>query len=119
MERSQISKFWGSGGGGVRSPRDRSCLSPAPSEGRAYLKPPGSGGRAWPTRQALKGASPRYGGCGKRLHGLGPGRLPGQPGICCRAVPLAVQQGRSGGPRGTRTCVGRTPNPRGQARRKD
>lgn len=38
MERSQTAKLWGVRSG-VPSPRDRSCLSPAPSEGRPYLEP--------------------------------------------------------------------------------
>lgn len=45
------------------------------------------------------GASPRCCCGGRQRLGLGPGRLPGQPGICGRAVPLAARQGRRGGPR--------------------
>lgn len=69
--------------------------------------------------RTLKGASPLYRSCGRRQCGLGPGRLPGQPGICGRAVPLSTRQGRPGWPRGAQACGGRNPEtPRDRAQRR-
>lgn len=80
---------------------------------------PGWPGLAWRTRRALKGASPRCGGGGggaRRRRGLGPGRLPGQPGICCRAVPLAARRGRPDRPAGCGAAEGGPRAPRAQCR---
>lgn len=99
MERSQTSKFWGPPGWGP-SPSQQG-LSPAPSEGRPYLEPgrtlPRVTGAGLAHQAGAEGGVPAHQRRREAARRLSPGRLPGQPGICGQAVPLAARRGRRGG----------------------
>lgn len=91
---------------GLSKPGAR-CGSPVPGDAEdAPL--PGVRGRGLADPAGAEGGVPAR----RRRRRLGSGRLPGQPGICGRAVPLAARQGRAGGHRRTPACRGRTPNSR-------